>query len=94
MSIAAKAAMNVLWFINKTGMMDMTIENPEEELEKARLWNAKHKFIMPKDHKAYYKEINVLALQEEYDREICLDFIACIPNISGKLSMWRHGNGL
>ena len=26
--------------------------------------------------------------------EICLDFVLSIPNISGKLSMWRHRNDL
>ena len=59
MSISAKAAMKALWLIHKTGLMDMTIQSPEEELEKARLWNAKHTFKMPKDHKAYYKELQI-----------------------------------
>ena len=31
----------------------------------------------------YYKEINVLVLQEEYDREICLDFINEFKKVGG-----------
>lgn len=85
MSISSEIAVKSLWLLRRTGLLDMTIQSPEEELEKARLWNRRHPFKMPKDHRAYYKEIEVagypvLLIRSRKKRQV-----------KGKAILYLHG---
>lgn len=59
MSISLKASKILLKTADKTGILVPRIDDLEKEFARAEKYNKKHRFTIPKDRKAHYREVRI-----------------------------------